>query len=294
MPRIRPYKSVSRIAPDYAISTINPEEPGVFATELPEQWNLGNRPGGYLATNIGLRALFHVIQDIADHIRREDGTDLAHLSAEECSAEIKQYLAALVEFFDGALAHEIQTFRSLGSSLHAVRQQAWSLDEKIHAIVPAYRPQGLQEFLESRDEEGTKEARTELIQIETRLFEYIIPLLKGEHGTRNKEWWTKGIPKKIRSDCTKRWEEEDRRGTEEARLYLIHYIDICHHNWDLVKGVISLDTKDTGNKKACTRWIRKINDIRKVSLHPGHGTLSQDQVVFVRECLQKVEQFFPK
>ncbi len=27
MPRIRPYKSVSRIAPDYAISTINPEEP---------------------------------------------------------------------------------------------------------------------------------------------------------------------------------------------------------------------------------------------------------------------------
>ncbi len=27
MPRIRPYKSVSRIPPDYAISTINPEEP---------------------------------------------------------------------------------------------------------------------------------------------------------------------------------------------------------------------------------------------------------------------------
>lgn len=33
MPRIRPYKSVSRIAPHYAISTINPEEP---ANEAPE------------------------------------------------------------------------------------------------------------------------------------------------------------------------------------------------------------------------------------------------------------------
>ncbi len=30
MPRIRPYKSVSRIAPHYAISTINPEEPSAF------------------------------------------------------------------------------------------------------------------------------------------------------------------------------------------------------------------------------------------------------------------------
>ncbi len=35
MPRIRPYKSVSRIAPDYAISTINPEEPWGIPVELP-------------------------------------------------------------------------------------------------------------------------------------------------------------------------------------------------------------------------------------------------------------------
>ena len=49
---------------------------GMFSTKLTDHWKLGDGPGGYLCTNNGIRALFHVIKDVTDHIRKEDGTDL--------------------------------------------------------------------------------------------------------------------------------------------------------------------------------------------------------------------------
>ena len=67
----------------------------MFVTELTNHWKLGDGPGGYLCTNNGIRALFHVIKDIADHIRQEDGTDLYLFNADETFAEIKPYFQVL-------------------------------------------------------------------------------------------------------------------------------------------------------------------------------------------------------
>ena len=42
----------------------------MFADQLESHWTTGDGPGGYLCTNIGIRALFHVIKDVADHTGR--------------------------------------------------------------------------------------------------------------------------------------------------------------------------------------------------------------------------------
>jgi DGQHR domain-containing protein len=266
----------------------------MFEAQLPEHWKTGDGPGGYLCTNNGIRALFHVIQDLAAYIRLTTGVDLYVLSADEATAELTPYIQAIIDYFATATPQDIQAYRRIGSSLTAVRQQSFGLETHIQASYPDFKPAGLQEYLNSRDEVGTEQAAAKVTKIHRRLFDYVISTLKNEYGTHNKAWWTKGIPLPIRQDCTKEWEAKNREGDEENQLYLISYIDICIQNWDLVKDVISLDAKDKENKKANTKWIKGLNDIRQITTHPERGTLSTTQVAFVNEAFEKVEKYFPK
>ena len=266
----------------------------LFSTELTNHWKLGDGSGGYLCTNNGIRALFHVTKDIADHIRQNDGTDLCLFNADETIAAISPYLQALIEYFKGASAQEIQAYRRIGSSLTAVRQQAFGLEAHINKKIPSFKPAGLQAYLESRDEAGTEEAAAKVTKIHRRLFDYVIGSLKRHYGTEEKIWWTKGIPLKIRQQCTNEWEAKNREGEEEAQLYLISYIEICHNNWSLVKEVISLDSSDKDNKRAATKWIHELNEIRKITTHPERGILTTDKVAFVNDVFDKVGKYFPQ
>lgn len=265
----------------------------MFEVQLSNHWKLGDGPGGYISTNNGIRALFHVIKDVSDHVHKTSGVDLYLLDSSECFQEIEPYLQSLIDWFKSASAQEVQAFRRIGSSLTAVRRQAYGMEAQIHAQKTEFKPAGLQEYLDSRDEAGTEEAATKVTKVHKRLFDYVVGTLKDHYGTQNKAWWTQGIPLKIRQDCTAEWEAKNREGDEEAQLYLISYIDICLNNWDLVKDVISFDAKDKNNKKANTKWIKDLNEIRKITTHPERGVLTTDQVAFVNEIFEKVEKYMP-
>ncbi len=266
----------------------------MFEDQLRDHWMLGDRSGGYLCTNNGIRALFHVIKDIADHIRHDSGTDLCLLDSDETIKEIKPYLQLLIDWFKIAPRHEIRAFRRIGSSLMAVRRQAYGMEAHIHAKNDSFNPSGLQDYLESRDEAGTEDAAGKVTKIHRKLFDYVIGVLKDQYGTLNKAWWTQGIPLNIRQECTAEWEAKNRKGEEEAHLYLISYIGICVSNWDLVKDAVSLDAKDKDNKRANTKWIKELNEIRKITTHPERGVLSTDQVSFVNDIFEKVERYIPE
>ena len=266
----------------------------MFSTELTNHWRVGDGPGGYLCTNNGIRALFHVIKDIADHIRQIDGTDLYLFNSDETFEKLEPYLRVLIEYFKSAFSQEVQAFRRIGSSLTAVRQQAYGMEAQIQKEHFDFKPAGLQEYLDSRDEAGTDEARGKVLRIQKRIFDYVIGVLKQEYGTHNKAWWVQGVPSKIRIDCSSRWESKNREGEEESQLYLQNYVDICILNWDLVKEVISLGSKDKEAKTRNTKWITDLNNIRNKVAHPEQGVLAADQVTNIRETYDKVEMYFPK
>ena len=266
----------------------------MFSTELANHWETGDGQGGYLCTNNGIRALFHVIEDIADYICQKDSTDLYLFSADEVYAEIKPYLQVLVDYFKSASDQDVQGYRRIGSSLTAVRQQAYGMETQIRKAHPDFKPRGLQKYIDSRDEAGTEEARTKVLRIQKKIFDYVIGVLKKEFGTQDKAWWVHGVPAKIRVDCSSRWEEKNREGDEEGQLYLKNYVDICIRNWNLVKNVVSLDAKDKEAKKLNTKWITDLNRIRNKVAHPEQGVLNAGQVAEVREIYDKVEEYFPE
>ena len=265
----------------------------LFSSEMPKHWDVGDGPGGYLCTNNGIRALFHVMNDVADHVRRKDSIDLYLLSADDTLEALEPYLMALVEFFRDASDHEMLAFRKTGSSLKAVREQAFAMESKLQMVFENFKPHGLQEYIDSLDEAGTQEARTLVMNIQKRLFDYVIGVLKQYYGTKDKVWWVEGVPSKIRQDCSGRWEGKDREGLEEEQLFLENYIAICIHNWEIVKDVISLSAKDKNAKNPNTKWIRRLNTIRNKVAHPEQGPLNSDQVEFVRQLADEVELYFP-
>lgn len=265
----------------------------MVSDQLPTHWQVGDGPGGYLCTNNGLRALFHVMKDVSDHVRQKTGAELYGMDADETFKAIEPYLQCLMDYFKNASDQEIQSFRRVGSSLTAVRQQAYGMEVQIRKKFPDFKPAGLQEYLDSRDEAGTEEARTKVLRIQKRIFDYVIGVLKKQYGTQDRAWWVKGVPSKIRIDCSARWEAKDQEGEPESQLYLQNYVDICIHNWTLVKDVISLDEKDKEAKTKNTKWIRDLNDIRNKVAHPEQGVLDAEQVALVKEIYGKVEKHFP-
>lgn len=266
----------------------------MFSNELTNHWKAGDGPAGYLCTNNGIRALFHIIKDVSDHIRQEDGTDLYLFNASEAFEKLAPYLQVLIKYFANASSQEVQAFRRIGSSLTAVRQQAWGMEVQIQREYPDFKPHGLQKYLESRDEAGTNEARRKVLEIQRRIFDYVIGTLKQAYGTNDKAWWVRGVPLKIRKDCTIRWEEKNREGDEEGQLYLQNYVDICIDNWALVKEVISLGARDKEAKTRNTKWIKDLTTVRNKVAHPEQGLLNSEEVIQVREIYDKVEKFFPK
>ena len=263
----------------------------MFSVQLENHWRTGDGPGGYLCTNNGIRAIFHVIKDVADHIQLKEGKNLYQLSAEGTISAISPYLQILIDYFKVAQPHEIQAFRRYGSSLTAVRRQSFGMEAHIHEKCSEFCPPGLKDYLDSRDEAGTSEAAKKVMEINSKLSIHVISTLKQHYGTVNKAWWTAGIPLTIRQECTNKWEANNREGVEEAQLYLINYKDICLHNWELFQDVISLDAPNKQNKKENTKWIKELNDKRKITAHPERGVLSKEQVAYVNEIYDKVMKF---
>ena len=266
----------------------------IFSEKMPTHWETGDGPNGYLCTNNGLRALFHVIQDISNYVKHRDGVDLYLLGAIETFKKIEPYLQALADFFENASNQEIQAFRRAGSSRSAFRQQAYVMGVHIQEKFEDFKPAGLQKYLELRDEKGTEEARGKVIHIQKRLFDYVISTLKRQYGTQDDTWWVQGVPVKIRTECSARWEGKNREDSVEKQLFLINYVDICIHNWGIVKDVISLDAKDKQAKTVNIKWIKQLNEIRNKVYHPEQGDLNANQVALVGDIYEKVEKYFPE
>ncbi len=263
-----------------------------FAKAMPDHWELGDAPGGYLCTNNSIRAIFLLIKDICDHVAKKTGNDLSQLTDDEVVDDIIPLLQPVIEYFKNANSQQISSFRRMGSSLAAVKQQSQGMGVFVRQAFPDFNPAGLQEHIDSRDEAGTEVAATKINQINRRIFNYVMAALQNEFGENKDNWWTKGIPVIVRKKCAEEWETNDREKPEESYLYLIDYQAIAIANWELMKDVFALGSKNIDDRKNCVKWIKGLNDIRRITHHPEKGILSVDQVRYVDEITDKVEKYF--
>jgi DNA sulfur modification protein DndB len=263
----------------------------MFKGAVPTHWALGDRPGGYLCTNNAIRAIFHVMMDICNYVKLDrGGPDLSTWSSEDILDEIKVYIEPVIVFFRNASNEEFKDFRNNGSSLASVKKQSMGMNYYINEKFPDYSPVGLEEYLSSRDQEGNETATVLVSRIQKILFNHVIGTLKEEFPSDNEAWWWE-VPDNVRADCTDSWNKEKGSKPRESYLYLINYQDIAAAHWGIFKDTMALGHKDIDNKKSCLKWIKELNDIRKMTAHPEKGMLTPEEIKFIEDLSDKVDAF---
>ncbi|RLD60172.1 MAG: hypothetical protein DRJ01_10120 [Bacteroidetes bacterium] len=257
-----------------------------FAISVPENWKLGDEKGGYLCTNNALRALFRVFKEVLDFVEYKYSIDLDTCTAEEVIGYTKKYMNPVVDYFTTTSVDEFSLYRSR-QALKGVRTNALYMMHTINSIFEEFLPQTLKEFIETVDIEGTEEARKMIDEIQANLFNVVIKKLKEEFGDR---WWFDGVPKNVRTECSKKQEDENGIKDKEQYLYLIGYKKIAHSNWELFKDSFSL--LDKGGKDKQLAWLDQLNPIRNITHHREKWPATKEQVKLVRELYKKIMDRF--
>ena len=265
----------------------------LFSKKDLAHWELGDSPGGFLCTNNGIRALLKVLKEILIYISKKNDIDIYVKDATEIFPEIEALILPVINFFASASPEIVAMFRSR-TALKGVSQnslQMMQLIDKEFQDFKDYTSVELKNYLETIDEEGTKEARVLIDEIQKILYSTVINRLKHEHPHGDNDWWYDGVPNKVRKACIAKQEDDKGSKNKEQYLVLIDYYSIAHSNWAIFKKYFSF-TKDGGKDKQLA-WLKELNRIRNITHHAEKWPANKEEVAKVREIHSNVMKQFP-
>ena len=101
---------------------------GCFAKQAPDHWGLGDDPGGFLATNVGIRTTFRVLKHIITFCQKNSPLQFHSQDAHFLIESVEKYCKAISEHFEGASVEEASAYRQ-NSSLAGVKENSLRLDD---------------------------------------------------------------------------------------------------------------------------------------------------------------------
>jgi DNA sulfur modification protein DndB len=257
----------------------------LFAEPLEEHWRLGDDKGGYLCTNLGIRALLLLLRKVISFIEGHEGVRTVTMRPEEIIDYVRPYIKHVVDWFENANPNDIAVYRNRGSSLLSVSQNCFQLMSIIHEADPTFRTRELTEYINNQDVEGTKQAKDLLDEINRVIFDDVIERLKAKYGTARDAWWMQGVPKNIRIDCDERFNNSDGERDRHQFLTFSNYATIVQHgdNWAEFKEYYSFPERGKRKKSDQIAWIQRLIIARNITHHVEKGPLSKEQVAYVRQ-----------
>jgi len=229
-------------------------------------WDLGKAEGGGLAMNDGIAVCFGVLRVVFQHLHAKNLNPVG-LDDNELIQLLRPYGEGLGKYFGDLSVDKRQAFRALrGNQGRAVARRR--CEQALHVMFPDFVPPGLEEFLKLEAAQTNERGYAIIQRTETALQKIVIDTLKAEYGVGQDEaWWFRGITPPIRKKAAERLEEEQGKGSKESYLDLIDFRTIAVNNWNLFEEMLALGK--SGNKDKRTQWIVRLNDMRKIVMHPA-------------------------
>ena len=235
----------------------------------------------------GLRALFRLLKELIGFIETHYELRAYTLDAEDLVERVTPLVAPLVDFFQNADPSEIQNFRSR-QALDGVKKNCLGMMGIIAEANPEFTSKELEEYLSSRDKEGTKVARELIDKVNLLLFQDVLQQLKEHYGEIKDAWWWKGIPQATREKCDAQVNRDNGVKDRWQYLSLADYQTIIPHNWELFDK--RYDFGDKGKKADKVSWIGRLNKIRQTTHHPEKGLISKEDVDYVKTIYAHVTE----
>lgn len=261
----------------------------LFAQGVPGNWQLGDGKGGFLCTNNGLRALFRLLKELIVFVEKHDHLIASSMDADEIIEKVTPYTMPLVTFFANADPTEIQNFRSR-QALDGVKKNCLGMMGIISEKYSEFTNKELQDYIGTRDKEGTSVARKLIDEVNEILFKDVIRSLRGRYIENDMEWWWKGIPPGTREKCLAQQNRDNGEKDVWQYLSLADYQTIVPNVWDVFDKRYDLYDLGSKSKSEKVKWIGRLNVIRQTTHHPEKGIISKNEVATVREIHALVMQ----
>jgi DNA sulfur modification protein DndB len=199
----------------------------------------------------------------------QKGAKLIHLDHDDLVEVITPYARGLGAYFGRMSTEDRKGFRDL-RGIQGQNARTRHAQAAIRQVFPDFTPPGLDDFLKLEKEQTNLKAKEVIDRIERILQTIVVETLKSEFGNRETEWWTLGVPKKVRLEAAQRSENDDaKRGTKDAYFELMDYRRIALEHWDLFARILGYGT--SGNKERKTKWMVTVNDKRNIVSHASSG-----------------------
>ena len=257
--------------------------------ELPEMWNAGRGPGGFISMNIGISSLIVLINDLLN-LQISEGVRTHTKEAEELAKGIKPYLEPAIKWIQENTEIVGQLRGEFGGG--AVSRVVKYLQDPINKRFSTYNPEGLDEWRETMSGQYTELSSDLGYLLEKKLFDFLNKKLKEIHGRAEKDWWYKGIPPSVSSSAVQTKNNEQSTKHAYNFLYLINVKEIIlfRANKEHLLPIFTPPGKERENQEAKVSWIVKFNDIRKLYSHPKRSDVSKEQYEFLESTAEWVRE----
>lgn len=256
---------------------------GIFATELPDHWALGNSEGGYLCTNNGITALLIVLAAVLDHLAEHGALRPWQMDVPTLVSNVAPFVAPVVDEFRNLEPEEIKDYRRQVGNV-GQRLAAYAMMQAINLARPTFEPEGLDEYIKGQDRTGTMRARQLVPELQLKIQEATLRLLRDRHGAGEDGWWRQGVPLSVRKDVAARRELNERGGNLEQFFLLIDYKSIAAGNWDEFKPFFKYGPGQ--GKESGLSWFNSLNEIRNRIAHPEQGPVSDDELAMIEALME--------
>lgn len=258
-----------------------------FADALPDHWARGNGEGGYLCTNNGISALLLLLSAVVDYLEKFGSPRPWQATPQELEDAIRPFADPVVDTFLRADLAAIRQFRRQVGNL-GQRQSAFAMMEAVHEAKDAFNPEGLAEYLKSHDQTGTNTARQLMPELQLKIHDLSLSLLRGLFGEDENGWWRKGVPEMVRKEVAARREVNPDGGAYDQFFELLDYRSIAANNWGTFDPYFGFGPgKGKENRLA---WFGRLSQIRNRIAHPERGTVSEDELAFIEALAAHFDQ----
>jgi len=245
-------------------------------------WEKGANPGGGLAMNDGVSACVAVLRSVLEDLEQQ-GKKLLDFDGEDLFTLARKYGVALADYLGSLSESERLKFREL-RGIQGITARTRRCQKAIRDRYLEFNPEGLEKFLEEEKAQTNTRSKEIIDRIERTLQKVVLEELKREFGEDESEWWMEGVPKLVRVEVGKRYEDDDgKRGGKEHYFDLIHYRKIATEHWNIFKDLLGFGKPSTSKERA-TSWMNDVNEKRKIVSHASSAiSLSLEDLAQLQE-----------
>lgn len=259
---------------------------------LEEEWNKGE--DGILTINRGMQGIIRLIDDIVNHLIKENGNNIKSLELEELVREVIYYLDPFIQFIldiSDEKRSDLKKFLGGGADTKYWRTfQKAVADER-----EEFNPDGLYEYLRDKEKGFNEESSIMIRKLVVEIKDIIKKELFEYYGEK---WQYVGIPKSIYKKANSEADDHnydyEKSGGIGQKITAWDCIDLsdCANivanygkNWsDIFEKIFTRpnENKINGGKAAKIGWMKKLSNIEKNIMKPTYSVPLNDYN-FVKE-----------